>query len=114
MAKVKLDIDYKRTPEQIAEFSNPKLTVYYIDFAVSNFYKDGLNGQLLRIWGRLQRKLDDAVEAGDILLEIEQAEKDLISKAIEKANYPANLSKFVMIFQDQVLPEDKKDEDDDE
>ena len=41
--------------------SNSEVTYNWITYAVSKKYPDGLKGQMLRVWGRLQRKFDDAV-----------------------------------------------------
>jgi hypothetical protein len=104
-----IDIDYKRTAEEIEQsgLNNKELTENYLNWAVSSFYKDGLEGQKRRIWGRIQRKIDDAVE-GNGKVELETAEKEFLVEAMKGAKFPAGISKFVMILEDVLLKEESE------
>lgn len=107
MKKLNLNIDYKRTKEDVAQISNIELTISYLHFAVNSFYKE-MQGQMLRTWGRLQRKLDDASEKKSKSIDIEDAEYDLVNKASNEAKFPANLSKFIVVLQENLFEDVKK------
>ncbi len=110
MSKIKLDIDYKRKAEDVAKVSNVQLTIDYLNFFVNSAFKEGLKGQMSRIWGRIQRKLDDAEVKKSESIEVEEAEKDFLKKAIENENvlYPSTLSKYFVTFEDEIWSLDKK------
>lgn len=102
MKKLKLNIDYQRKAEDSKE-SAVETTVNLIFHAMNSQHKNGLSGQSLRTWGRLQRKLEDALEDDISILEIEDAEFDLIEKPIEEATYPLPWAKLVCVFQDNLF-----------
>jgi len=105
-----IDLDYKRTPKAVEQISNSELTVDYINFAANSAHQGGLEGQQRRIFGRIQRKLDAAVEAKQTEVELELAELDFIVKCFEMAKFPANLSQYVMVLQDEIdRAKDNKD-----
>lgn len=112
MNKIKLEIDYKRKPEDVEKASNISLTIDYINFYVNGAHKAGLKGQMSRMWGRIQRKLDDAEVAQSPMIELEETEFEFIKKAVESDDilYPTNLSKYFSVFEDEVfsLNEEKK------
>jgi energy-converting hydrogenase A subunit M len=103
MSKLKLEIDYKRKEEEVKQISNVALSTDYIHYAVNQTYQKGLKGQMLRVWGRIQRKLDEAMDKNLPDIEVEQAELDFIKEAVDKTEFPAGISKFVMVFQDEAF-----------
>lgn len=103
--KFNLNIDYKR-PDDDKSISNSQLTLDYINFAVNMKFKDGLEGQKKRIWGRLQRKLDEAQD----IVELESAEVDFIKDAFsEDLKVPPGLAKYFIILEDCIKEELKID-----
>lgn len=101
MKIINLNLDYKREEEAIKHISNSQLSENYINYAVSSSHKDGLEGQMRRMYGRIQRKIDDVVEK-DGKLELEESEYDFIKKSFEQAKFEAPLSKFVNILEDEI------------
>lgn len=97
-----VDIDYGRTPEQIAQMSNQALTADYINFAIQQAHPQGIEGQLLRQVGRIQRKLDEAVETKATEVAFEVSELDLLKKAFGKAKFNPALAKYVVRLQDVI------------
>lgn len=93
-------IEYKRKPEAIEKLSNAGLTEDYISFAVRNHYAGGLENQWRRIWARVQRKFDTALETKNYEIEIEMGELDFILAAIKGAKFEADISKFVVVLED--------------
>lgn len=91
---MKLSLDYNR-PKSEGQVSDAELSVDYISYAVSQKYPQGLEGQLRRVWGRIQRKFDKAIEYKADEIELEEAEKDFIIKAFNECKYPANTAKYV-------------------
>lgn len=65
-------------------------------------YRDGLEGQLRRIFGRIQRKCDDAVEKGYDVLELEDSEFDLIKDTFEDSKFPPVLSKYINVLEEEI------------
>lgn len=82
--------------------TNSELTLDYILYAVSQKYADGLEGQLRRICGRIQRKLDEAIEKKKNSVEFETAEIEFIKKAFNEAKFPPHLAKFVIMLEDEI------------
>lgn len=104
MTKLILDIAYE-TKHLPQEESNISMTSRLIQHAVNAHYKDGLKGQMLRTYGRIQKKIDDAVEQKVGSIEIEESEKDMIKKALDETSFPAALAGLVMTLQDAVFSE---------
>lgn len=100
--KIKLNVDYKRKEEESREVSNISLSADYINFAINQTHKDGVEGQLKRVVGRLQRKLDDAVINKTEEIDLESAEIDLIKKSFEKVKTPPQLTKYWIILEDEI------------
>lgn len=99
-----INLDYKvkvSDPSQ-PQTSNQELTFDYINYAVNQKHKDGLDGALRRIWGRIQRKFDTAVDGKAESIELEQGEKDFIKKCFDSAKYPPMLAKYVDILEDEI------------
>lgn len=97
MKKFIIDIDYKRKQTDIEKVSNPELTLNYIESLVSNKFPR-LEGQKLRIFGRIQRKIDDAIIKKISEVELEDAEVDLLQDAVKDAVFVSGLAKYVVIL----------------
>lgn len=109
MKKVTIDLDYKRTPptqEQLDRgdkvLSSPELTYDYVSYAINNTYKDGLEGSLRRVWGRVQRKFDAAIDQKTGFVELEEAEWDLVNKAFASVKFHPGIAKFVMVLEEEL------------
>ena len=71
--------------------------------AVSQKYKDGLEGQKRRIFGRIQRKIDDAIDNKKDEIELEQAEKDFLRGVFkDEVKLPPLASKYIMVLEDEI------------
>ncbi len=100
MKTIKLKLEYG-----IPEASKDKaetLTCDYMLSAINMKYKDGMEGQLRRIFGRLQRKCDEAVDKGYDILELEETEFELVKDCFEDSKFPPVLSKYVNILEDEL------------
>lgn len=100
MLTLNIDIDYGRPEEMQKSTPNPELTDNYINFAVNNFYAGGLESQWRRLWGRIQRKLDAALDKKEYEVQLERAEFDFITRAFAGAKFDSSLSKFVVVLED--------------
>lgn len=78
------------------------LTADYINHAVTNAHQQGLEGQQRRIYSRIQRKLDGAIENSDEDIELEQAECDFLRKAFEACKVPAVIAKYFVVLEDAI------------
>jgi len=102
---MKLDLKYN-TKENPVE-----ITINLIQMIVNQTYKQddrgngGMNGQLARTYGRLQRKMDDVLENNKNCIELAEDEKDLLRKSIKNVLINPNIAKYFMIFEDEILKE---------
>lgn len=103
---MKINLDYKRSEEAIKAITNSGLTLNYIEYAVESAHKNGLSGSQRRIYGRIQRKIDRAIEDEQDSVELEQAEKDFLRDAFRSSNFPANAAKYVVILEEEIQNED--------
>lgn len=102
---MKINIDYRRKIP--ADFndkvtSNSEITFSYIEYAVSSKHEKGLDSTLRRIWGRIQRKMEAAIEAQADDVELDAAEFDFIRKSVEDTKYPPAYSKYILILEDEI------------
>ncbi len=99
-----LNIDYKRNEIDVAETTNKELSSNYIQYSVNSNpkYKDGLDGQKRRMWGRIQRKLDDCVNLDIDTIELDVSEIDFIKDTFNSAKFPAGTSKYVVILEEVI------------
>jgi hypothetical protein len=117
MLKLKTNLDYKfkYSEEELKNLDATKndVTLNYLAVAINSKYKDGLEGQKRRIWGRIQKKFADIEESKVYEIEIEEAEKDFILDAFKEAKYPANMSSIVTYFEEEFIEKmtAKKEED---
>lgn len=100
--KLKVLLDYKAPESKNGELRGVPLTADYINFAVGSAHPQGLEGQQRRIYGRIQRKLDDAIESSAEEIELENAESDFLRKAFESCKVPAAISKYFVVLEDAI------------
>lgn len=100
MKTLKLKLDYSLPADN--KITASQLTVDYLLNAVNSKHKDGLEGQLRRSFGRIQRKCDEALDKEYDVLELEDSEFDLISDCFEDAKYPAVLAKYINVLEEEV------------
>lgn len=109
----KLSLDYKRTAKAEEEVSNAELTVDYINYAVKTKHKEGLNGSMRRMWGRIQRKFDAAIENEEKSVDLEDSELDFVFEAFKDTKYDTSIAKYVDVLEDYLQSKrepEKKDE----
>lgn len=102
MIKLKVNLDFKRTEDQIKKSTNQEIVADYITYAVKSAYKEGLDNQWRRTWARIQRKLDDAVEKKQDKVEFENGEMDFIKRSFKDVKFPIDLAKYVVILEDEL------------
>ena len=103
MRTLNINVDYKtKEVEGQKRLSNSELTLNYINYAVDVKYKEGLNGQIRRMYGRIQRTLEEAVETGKSKVELEESEFEFIKDAIKDAKFPTGLARFVSALEDEL------------
>ncbi len=99
MKKLNLDIDYQRPQKLVDEQSNIMVTSNYIQVTINNHFGN-LEGQKLRIYGRLQRKLDVALDTKEPVIDLEEAEVDLIKEAFKEPLFEARAAKWFIVLLD--------------
>lgn len=116
---MKIFLDYNQNKK--SKLTEGELTYDYLTHAVNVRFDKGLTGSKRRIWGRLQRKLDAALKVDsldksevprearaaqqDQEIEIEAAERDFLVDVFRdetKVLFPAELSKYVMVLEDEI------------
>jgi hypothetical protein len=114
----KLNLPYPiTTKEKEAEkgsVSNSERTVNIINSIVTVAFEKGFeSGGEKRTYGRLQTKLDNALEDGKDTVVIEEADKDLLEKAIKLGSHklPASWAKYTNLLEDEMerLKTEKED-----
>lgn len=101
---MRINLEYKQPPAKEGEkqLTNQELSEHYISLALADVHKDGLESQQRRIYGRIQRKLTEAIEKSEDDIELEEAEKDMLKKAFRTAKFPPFLAKYVVILEDEI------------
>lgn len=102
--RLKVKLDYKLPPAKPGESQQGPIetTANYFDAAVSSAHPQGLEGQMRRIYGRIQRKIDAAADESLEFIELEKAEADFLRVAFEKCKIPASFSKYFTVLEDEV------------
>lgn len=105
MIKTNIDYKFKYSDEELKDLDATKtdVTLNYLASAINSKYKDGLEGQKRRLWGRIQRKFETMEETKVYELELEVAEVDFIKDAFKDAKYPANMAVTVSYFEDEFI-----------
>ena len=101
---MKINIDFQPTEKDKNEAKGQTIQAIvlgYIDYAIVDTHKT-MEGQMRRIYGRLQRKFDKAVDENLDEIELEEAEKDLIKKSFKEAKFPAAMSKYVNVLEEEI------------
>ena len=114
---MKLNLDYKVSDtyrEKSKLKNNQELTANFITFAVNSKYKDGLKtGSQRRLFGRLQRAMDDAIETDKDSIELEQAQIDFLHDVFrgDIPVYPYEAQYFIVLEEEiEKLVTSKKEE----
>lgn len=108
MVKIKININYKRKAPTEAEkkdwLSDSELSNDYINYAVRAKYPSGLKGISIRIFARIQNKIDDAIIEKKDFIELEKAEMDFMKEVFksEELSYPVQIVKHVVLLLDEV------------
>lgn len=104
---LKIDIDYKvksfkdsKQEEKTVAYSD--MSYNYVTYAVSKKYQDGLEGQLRRMWGRIQRKFEEAIDTKKGEVNLETNELEFIQKAFNECKFPADVSHYVTLFEEEL------------
>src|SRR4051812_41889892 len=98
---MKIDLDYGVSPKTIelrekdgGEFpSAQEMTSNFISYGVSQRHKDGLSSRDRRIWARLQRRLEEAVDTGVSEIDLEAAEFEFIHDSFKDQKFPSGDAK---------------------
>jgi len=101
MKTLNLNIDYQRPQESIDKISNSALTCDYLDNVIVTKYPE-LQGQKLRAFARIQRKLDAALEGKLETIDFEDGDFDLIKEAFKDLRFNARLAKYVVYLMDEI------------
>jgi hypothetical protein len=100
---LQINLDYKNKADDKGVLTPAsELTDNYINYAFTQKYPQGIDGQLKRVIGRIQRKLADAIEKKENAIELEETEYEMIKKSMEATKYPIALCKFVMVLEDAI------------
>ncbi len=99
IVKMKINLDYlwKDAPMPFQQ-----LTYNYISYAVNQTYKEGLDGSYLRMWGRIQRKMEKAIEDKKNTIDLTIDEAEFISKARKPVKYPPQDAKYISVLDDEL------------
>jgi hypothetical protein len=117
--KLNLDLNYNRSEptddvlcpycqgnltrhQQPPQGTNSELTGEYLRFAVASSHPDGVGGQARRIWGRIDRAIDEALDQKNTSIEIERAGYEFLKKSIDKCKVNSRLVKFFVILEDEI------------
>jgi len=85
--------------------SNPENTLEFIEAAANSVFEKGFDtGSQRRTFGRLQRKIDAAIEKEEDEIELAADEKDLLKEIFFKRNpqFFPNWSKYVVILEEEI------------
>ena len=106
MKTININIDYQ--VKDGAPEAYRAMTYDYISYAINKKYEKGLEGQLRRIWGRIQTKFTDAIDGKNDLVELEESEFDLIEKAFKECSYSPHLSRYINILEKELEKSDEE------
>lgn len=70
--------------------------------AATTAHERGLEGQLRRLYGRVQRKIEEAVDENREDVELEINEFDFIKKAVEHGRFAPSIAKFVEVVENEI------------
>lgn len=98
------------TPQQLAagliQVGDAELTVDYLQSALQIAFKDGFaTGAERRACGRLQRKLDDAIDAKEATVQLLPDERDLLKAAATPDifnRFSGNTARYTAVLEDAI------------
>jgi uncharacterized protein YggL (DUF469 family) len=96
--KVKLDYHFKGDVKEKPQES----TYNFIYMVVSEKNPQGLDGSYRRMFGRISKKLDEAIENDKRSIELEDAEFDLIKNAVREAKIKVQFVQNFILLEDAV------------
>lgn len=100
---LEVPFDVPEADRQSPEFTSyAEMTQDYINYAVHSTNPQGLDGQIRRVWGRIQRKIADAIEKKTFSVELEPKELDFVRKAFAECKFPAKLSRYVLVLEEEL------------
>ena len=83
------------------EYTPQELTYDYVSYAVNKKYPE-MEGQIRRIWGRIQNKFDKAIEANDEEIELDETQSDFVKKCFREAKFNPSLAKYINVLEDEI------------
>ena len=105
--------DFKNKSNEKGEVESNQETFYNLClFAVSDTFSEvknsqqgeqkisTLSGSQGRVWGRIQRKIEDAMDKESKTITLETAEIELLKKAFENAKFPISWFKWSILIED--------------
>ncbi len=102
---MRVKLNYNQPPQVAGQPKNPTpqfLTMSYIQYAVHQKYPT-IKGQLMRVWGRIQTKLQEAIEKDLETIELETTEIEFLQKCVtDETPFPSEIARFVMVLQDEI------------
>ena len=98
----KLNLDYSRDAKDNDKLSDAEVTLTYLTYAVRISYKDGLDNQFRRMWARIQRKLDAAIDDNKNEIDLDVSEFDFIKGAFKSPKIPSDIAKYFVILEDYI------------
>lgn len=104
---MRIALDYgvdRENPKHTNWLSDREMTVDYITFATNQAFPEGLDGQKRRVFGRIDRKLQNALKEQLDEIELEEAEKDFLKEVFLRKDpkFRADLARFVIILEDEI------------
>lgn len=107
--ELKINLNYKRgepktDEEKKVRISDSALTMDYINFATKKKFPDGITTNLqLRIFARIQNKIDDAILDKKDFVSLEKAEVTFLKEVFkDDITFPSELAKYVVVLLDEV------------
>ena len=82
--------------------SPQRTSLNVLEMFVNSAHKDGVDGHYRRMWGRIQRKFEEAVEKNQESVELDGSEVDLLKNAIREGKIPTIYAKFSVILEDEI------------
>lgn len=90
-----------------AKESPQESTVNLIITGVNSKNPNGLQGTNRRVFARIQFKFDEAIEKKLDTVDLEVAEFELVKQSVKEGTYPAVLSKYVSLLENEIDASEK-------
>lgn len=98
MKNLNLDIPYVVRGE--TDLSMSEITRNFIETCVVAKYSAGLDGQLRRQFGRIQRKIDNCISDNSSVVQLDDSEFDFIYRCVFDAKLPAITACNVLLLEE--------------